>query len=104
MTDFLTWSYITTFIGIVFCTQMLVEFFKELPFIKSIPTKYFTAIVAFVLILFGKIFVGDFSLIDIPLILLNSVLVTFTTTGGKDFNYKKVTIKEYKEDVKNNLK
>jgi hypothetical protein len=94
MDNFMNWEYISTFTGIVFCTQMVVEYLKEIKYIKSIPTKYFTSIVAFILLLGANIFTGVFEISNIPLLLLNSILITFTATGGKDFSYRKVTSKE----------
>lgn len=96
MESFLTWEYVASFMGIVFCTSMVVEFLKELPYIKQIPTKYFTAIVSFALILFASIFLGNFRLVDLPLMMLNAILVTFTTSGQYDFHYRKVRLIEDK--------
>lgn len=105
MESFLTWGYVATFMGIVFCTSMLVEFFKEMPYIKKIPTKYFTAMVAFVLIFVSAIFLGEFAFINIPLMILNAILVAFTTTGQYDFHYRKVRLIEDKpeDEQKNEL-
>lgn len=105
MESFLTWGYVATFMGIVFCTSMLVEFFKEMPYIKKIPTKYFTAIIAFVLIFVSSIFLGEFTFINIPLMILNAILVAFTTTGQYDFHYRKVRLIEDKpeDEQKNDL-
>ena len=100
MNSFLTWEYVATFTGLVFCVQMVVEFFKELPYIKSIPTRYFTAMVSFVLILFSTIFTGVFTFKDLPLAGLNAILITFTACGGHDFHYKKVKSIEDKDEDK----
>lgn len=97
MDSFLTWEYVSTFMGTVFCVTMVTEYVKELAVIKDMQTKYVTSLVAFLLILFSSIFLGNFAFKDIPLILLNSILVTFTATGTRDFSYKKVTISERKE-------
>lgn len=97
MNDFLTWQYVGTFIGMCFCTGMVTEFTKELPFVKKIPTKYFTAIIAFILLLFSNITGGTFNLINIPIIMLNSILICFTSTGGYDFHYRKTKVVEDKD-------
>lgn len=97
MDTFLTWQYVATFSGIVFCTSMVVEFFKEIPIIKNIPTRYFTTMVACLLITLSSIFTGTFSVNNILLILLNSILITYTAVGGHDFHYKKVNVIEDKE-------
>lgn len=91
MDTFLTWEYVATFAGVVFATNLFVNFTKELPYIKNISTKYYTSIVAFILILLSSMTLSTFNVKDLPLVVLNSILVTFTATGGFDFSYKKVT-------------
>lgn len=85
---FLTWQYIATFAGLVFATNLFVNFTKELPAIKSMPTKYYTSIVALVLIVLSSITSGTFNYQDIPLMMLNSIIITFTATGSYDFTNK----------------
>lgn len=96
MDSFLTWEYVATFAGVVFATNLFVSFTKELPYIKNISTKYYTSIVAFILIILSSLTLGLFNITDLPLVVLNSILVTFTATGGYDFTYKKVTNTETK--------
>lgn len=106
MENFLTWGYVASFMGVIFCTSMVVEFVKEMKYIKNIETKYLTALVAFILMVFGALFLGDFEFINIPLMALNSILVAYTTTGQYDFHYRKVRLIEDKpteEDVDNKL-
>lgn len=100
MNDFLTWGYVSTFAGLVFCTSMVVEFLKELKYLKAIPTRYFTCIVAVVLLVLSSIFTGSFMFNNIPLIFLNGILITYTATGGKDFHKKKVNVIEDVNDNK----
>lgn len=94
MDSFLTWQYVATFAGIVFATNLFVNFTKELPYVKLMPTKYYTSIIAFVLIIMSNLSLGTFDIKNIPLMVLNSILITFTATGGYDFTYKKVTVSE----------
>jgi hypothetical protein len=91
MDTFLTWEYVATFAGVVFATNLFVNFTKELPYIKNISTKYYTSLVAFMLIVLSSLTLSTFNVKDLPLVVLNSILVTFTATGGYDFTYKKVT-------------
>ncbi|WP_034440335.1 hypothetical protein [Clostridium ihumii] len=94
MDSFLTWEYIATFVGMVFATSMVVEFIKEIKGIKNIQTKYLTVIVAFILIMIVNIALKTFKLINLPLMLLNSILIGFTSTGQYDFHYRKVKVIE----------
>ena len=95
--DFLTIDYISTFMGTVVVTMLIVQFLKELPGIKKIPTKYFTFIVAFLNILICSFITGNFAVSNLYLMLINAMLVTFTATGGYDFAIKSVTIKNEKD-------
>lgn len=88
MDNFLSYQYIATFVGMVFTVGMATEFIKEIKFIKNVPTKYLTCVVAFVLILTCDLVIGTFKLVNIPLAMLNSILITFTATGSYDFNKK----------------
>ena len=95
-TDFLTIDYISTFMGTVAVTMLIVQFLKELPGIKKIPTKYFTFVVAFMNILICSALTGNFALSNLYLMLINAMLVTFTATGGYDFAVKSVKIQKDK--------
>lgn len=96
LTEFLSLDYISTFIGTVIVTMLLVQFLKDLPFIKKVPTKYFTFIIAFVNILMCSILLDTFKVSNLYLMFLNAMLITFTSTGGYDFTIKKVIAKEDK--------
>ena len=96
-TDFLTIDYLCTYMGTVVVTMLIVQFLKELPGIKKIPTKYFTFIVAFLNILICSFITGNFAVSNLYLMLINAMLVTFTATGGYDFAIKSVTIKNEKD-------
>ena len=96
-TDFLTIDYLCTYMGTVVVTMLIVQFLKELPGIKKIPTKYFTFVVAFMNILICSVLTDNFALSNLYLMLINAVLVCFTATGGYDFAIKNVTIKTQKD-------
>lgn len=98
--DFLTLDYIATFVGTVVVTMLLVQFLKDLPLIKKIPTKYFTFIVALVNILICTATFGTFTLQSVYLVFINAVVITFTCTGGYDFTYKKVKVTEQASEDK----
>lgn len=96
--EFVTWTYLASAVGQVAVVQMLVQFLKDLPGIKKMPTKYFTYIVAIALG-FGCAFViGPFKTTDIPLIVINAVIVTFAATGCYDYATKTVKADTVKTD------
>lgn len=83
--NFISIDYLKTFMGTVVVTMLMVQFFKELPGIKKIPTRYFTFIVAFFNILICSLLTNSFTITGIYLMFINAMLVTFTSTGGYDF-------------------
>lgn len=92
--DFLTLNYVSTFLGTVVVTMLAVQFLKELPGMKRIPTKYLTFIVALINILTCSILSGTFNMASLYLIFINAMLITFTCTGGYDFTVKNIKINQ----------
>lgn len=102
--SFITWDFLSQYMGVVIVTMILVQFVKELPLIKSIPTKYLVAIIAFLTLLSAHLGTGKFSWGELYLIFLNSILVTMTATGGWDFANPKVRIDNPKAlDLQSNI-
>ncbi|QAT39542.1 hypothetical protein [Clostridium sp. JN-9] len=97
--NFLTWSFLGGFMGTVIVTMLVTQFLKEVPFIKAVPTKYFTFIVAFINILAVAIANGTFAFNGIYLMFINAIVVTFTSTGTYDFVVRPVQIIENKADA-----
>lgn len=95
--DFLTIDYISTFMGTVVVTMLMVQFFKELPLVKKMPTRYFTFIVALFNIVMCTVLTNTFTLVGLYLMFINAMLVTFTSTGGYDFAVKSVMVRAPKE-------
>ena len=90
--SFITWDFLGQYMGVVIVTMILVQFVKELPLIKIMPTKYLTAIIAFTTLLSAQLGAHKFSWGELYLVFLNSILVTMTATGGWDFANKKVLV------------
>lgn len=90
LNNFINWDYIATFGGTVLLVSMVIQFVKELPFIKKIPTRYLVYIVALIFIVLTKLIFGEFILKDIFVYLINALIVTFTATGAHDFTSKNV--------------
>jgi len=87
--EFLTWSDLATYAMFVSVVFLLVEFCKELKYIKNIPTKYFSAGVAFVLLTLVNLHGGTFELWDIVLYALNAIIISLSANGLAQFNSKK---------------
>lgn len=88
--SFITWDFLNQYMGVVIVTMILVQFVKELRGIKKIPTKYLTAIIAFLTLLIAQSVAHGIGWGELYLVFLNSILVTMTATGGWDFANKKV--------------
>lgn len=82
---FLTWDYLASYAGMVFAVTIFTQFFKDLPLIKKIPTKYFAFVISLIIMTSVSLYQGTFNINNILLVILNSMLVTFTATGTKDF-------------------
>ena len=90
METFITWDILSTYTTFVSIVYMVVEFTKELKIIKKIPTKYFSFIVSFLLLISTNIVNNSFYLIDIVLYILTSISISLGANGLNDFNRKKV--------------
>ena len=94
MNEFLTWEVLLTFTGLVTTTYMVTEFTKEIPLIKKLPTKYWSYIIALILLFSVNLVTGSFKYEDIVLYLLNAIPVSLSANGLNNFN----GIKKKKEE------
>lgn len=103
--DFITLDYLCTYMGTVVVTMLIVQFTKELPGVKKIPTRYYTFLVALLNLLVCSILNNTFTIARLYLMLINAMLITFTATGGYDFGIKEVKVDEQeKVEEFNNMK
>ena len=91
MNEFLTWEVLLTFTGLVTTTYMVTEFTKEIPLINKMPTKYWSYIIALILLLATNLVTGSFKYADIILYLLNAIPVSLSANGLNNFNNDKKT-------------
>ena len=86
MNNFLTYDTLliyTNFITVVF---MVVEFTKEIPGVRKIPTKYWSFFISLFLLVFTNIVLNYFVFEDIFLYVLSSIAVSLGSNGIHDFN------------------
>lgn len=86
MEEFLTWEVLTTYTSFVSIVFMIVEFTKELKFIKKIPTKYWSFLISFALLVLTNIVMGSFRYVDIVLYILTSISISLGSNGLSNFN------------------
>ncbi len=88
MEQFITWDILTTYATFVTIVFMVVEFTKELKWINKINTKYWSFIVAFVLLTITNVVMKNFKWVDIVLYALSSISISLGANGLSNFNKK----------------
>lgn len=94
--QFITWAMFLDFATFTTLVFVFVNFTKELPLISKIPTKYWSAIVAFALMLVVNLHNATFTGWDVFLYVFNAILISLTANGVADFNKKTVVSTEIK--------
>ena len=89
MENFLDWSVLTTYASFVAMVFMVVEFTKELKPFNKIPTRYWSFMISFFLMLLTNLALSTFVAQDLLLYLLSSISISLGSNGLKDFNKKK---------------
>ncbi|MBS3968480.1 MAG: hypothetical protein KGZ94_00055 [Clostridia bacterium] len=77
-----TYNYLTTLLGAVSATILIVEFLKETKLFKNLPTRRLTFFVATGIIILTSLLTGEFTITELPLYVLNGLLVTSSAMGS----------------------
>lgn len=88
MENFMTWETLLTYTSFVSTIYMVVEFTKELPIIKKIPTKYWSFLISLGLLVVVNVVMKDFKWEDIVLYALSSMAISLGSNGLSNFNKK----------------
>lgn len=88
MENFMTWETLLTYTTFVSTIFMVVEFTKELPFIKKIPTKYWSFLISLGLLIIVNVVMKNFKWEDIVLYALSSMAISLGSNGLSNFNKK----------------
>lgn len=89
MNQFVTWAMLADYATFVFMVYMVVAFTKDLKFIGRIPTKYWSATIAMVLMVITNLHGGTFQFADLVIYALSAIVISLTANGVADFNKKK---------------
>lgn len=82
---FFSWEQLETYGGATVATMLFVQFTKELPGIKAIPTRLWAFVVAAVLMVLATIFTApEVSPSVILLTVINAVIVAMASCGEYD--------------------
>lgn len=73
-----------TYSGATLATTLLTQLFKELSFIKKIPTRIFSYAVSLVVMLLAMLFEGTLNIKTASIALINSVVVALAANGAFD--------------------
>lgn len=89
MENFLTWDVLTTYASFICVVYMVVEFTKDLPIIKKIPTRYWSFFIALILLIITNFAMKTFKPMDICLYTLSAISISLGSNGLSDFSFKK---------------
>lgn len=90
MNEFLSWEMLAGYVVFVTVVFTLVEFTKGIKIIDKIPTKYWSALIAFALLNLVHAHGGTWFAWDTALYGINAILISLTANGLADFNKKKL--------------
>lgn len=98
--NFLTTDFLATFTGTLFVVELIVFVSKNLPGIKSIPTRIYTFILSFSHLLIMGIVKGTInsSLLYFYSLIINSLVITVMLCGGYDVIIDKINLVTKKSD------
>lgn len=91
MNEYLTWEFLANFAGVVTAVTILIQFLK-LPLDKflKVPTRFWVYGMSTILLFITEYFTKGIVLAQIPLILLNGVLVAMSAMGTYELTFKKL--------------
>ena len=82
--SFFTWEQLATYGGATVATMLFVQFTKELPGIKALPTRLWAFIVAAVLMILATVFTSEVTPAVILITIVNAVIVAMASCGEYD--------------------
>ena len=89
MEQFIQWTDLLQFATLSMVVFSIVNFTKELPFVKSLPTKYYSWFVAFLLIVLVNVHQLTFAFWDVILYMISAMFISLSSNGVANFNVKK---------------
>ena len=91
MNEYLTWEFLGNFAGVVVAVTILIQFLK-LPLDKvwKVPTRFFVYGISLLLLVAVEYFTKGIVVDQIPLLLINAVLVTISAMGAYELTFKKL--------------
>ena len=84
MEEFFTWGMLATYSGATLATTLITQLLKGMSFVSKLPTRVFSYLVAFVLLLLGTAFTTGLTVESGTLCLVNAVVVSLASNGAFD--------------------
>lgn len=84
MEEFFSWSMLATYSGATLATMLITQLLKGVSLIEKLPTRVFSYLVAFVLLLLSTAFTTGLTLDSGALCLINAVVVSLAANGAFD--------------------
>ncbi len=84
MNELLSWASLSSLTGATAATAVITEELKELPFIKRIPSRLLSVIIAVLIMELSLIFTDGVSISGVILQLFNGVFVSLSANGTYD--------------------
>lgn len=79
---FFDWSYLATFAGCLLAVGIFTELFKNICFIKKIPTQILSWVLALILLVLAQAFTTGITAESAILAVVNSAVVSLAANGG----------------------
>ena len=86
MDTFLTWEVLKDYVTFVSIVFSIVAFTKNIPIIRSVPTRAWSVVVAYILMLAVNVHDGTFEPWNIILYFVNAILISAGANGLSDIN------------------
>lgn len=84
MNEYFTWELLASYTGAILAVALITQFVKNLGFIKKIPTRVTSYVVALIIMILALIFTGNFTWGGAVLTIINAVVVSLASNGTRD--------------------
>lgn len=84
MNEYFTWELLGSYTGAILAVALITQFIKNLGFIKRIPTRVTSYVVALIIMILALIFTGNFTWGGAVLTIINAVVVSLASNGTRD--------------------
>lgn len=81
MNEFITWEMLGDFVKLTGIVVAVTQFTKNAPIVKKIPTRYWSWIIAFILIVITSINTNKFAIMDTVLYALSAMFISTSANG-----------------------